>query len=112
MFGEATEHLYTDKQYPNKSQPQLQLVYLQQREISEHTGTYTHTCRHICAVCVVLIDLEVSGAHWRHHGRGNHVFPSDGNCGVTMALICNLLFCLCLNDRDFLRTRQRSQQYR
>lgn len=33
-------------------------------------------------------------------------------CGVTTALVFNLLFCLCLTDRDFLRARQRSLLYR
>lgn len=60
IFGEATEHLYTDKQYPNNSCKNSCSWSASKPagDIRTCTGTYTHTCmcRHICAVYLVLTD--------------------------------------------------------
>lgn len=105
IFGEATEHLYTDKQYPNNScknscswSPSKPAG-----DIRTCTGTYTHmhVQTHLCS-------LPCFDRRCRCLGPTGDIMVVGKMCGVTMALVCNLLFCLCLTDRDFHRTRQRS----
>lgn len=76
-----------------------------QRVISEHAQVPTHTHMH---VQTHLCSLPCFDRRCRCLGPTGDIMVVGKMCRVTMALVCDLLFCLCLTDRDFHRTRQRS----
>lgn len=95
LFGEATEHLYTDRQYPNKVSHSFSWsVCTNRRHQNTQVPTNTVMQTHLC--CLRCFDRPVGvwgplETSW----PWERCLPIRWQlCAVTMALICNLLFCL------------------